>query len=111
MRLAAAGEGHVACLNFASARNPGGGFLGGAQAQEEVARAIERALYPCQLNPDVALRAQPSPALKSLLYLDLALWSPLVPFFRDDDGGWFDAPVLASAITCAWRAVLGALRP
>ena len=89
---------HLGCLNFASAKNPGGGFLGGAQAQEEsLARAS--ALYPCQL-------AQPghyerNRANKSLLYLDLAQWSPRVPFFRDDDGGWLAAPVLASVITCA----------
>ena len=34
------------------------------------------------------------------LYLDLALYSPRVPYFRDDAGGWFAQPVLASTITC-----------
>lgn len=38
----------AACLVFASAKNPGGGFLGGAKAQEEsIARSS--ALYPCLL--------------------------------------------------------------
>jgi putative RNA 2'-phosphotransferase len=97
VRLAAKG-GHVGCLNFASAKRPGGGFLGGAQAQEEsLARAS--ALYPClQTKPEYYARNK---AHHSALYLDTAIYSPLVPFFRDDDGGWFDAPVLASVITAA----------
>ncbi|HEX7702989.1 MAG TPA: TIGR02452 family protein, partial [Kofleriaceae bacterium] len=97
IRLAAQ-PGHLACLNFASARNPGGGFLGGAQAQEE-SLARSSALYPCQLTHEE--HYQRNRRQKSLLYLDLALWSPLVPFFRDDDGAWLGAPVLASVITCA----------
>jgi uncharacterized protein (TIGR02452 family) len=90
--------GHLACLNFASARNPGGGFLSGAQAQEE-SLARSSALYPCQvLHPEHYERNRRQ---RSLLYLDVAMWSPRVPFFRDDHGAWLDAPVLASVITCA----------
>lgn len=98
IRLSAEPGGSLACLNFASARNPGGGFLGGAQAQEEsLARAS--ALYPCLLTqPDHYERNR---AQRSCLYLDLALYSPAVPFFCDDLGAWLDRPVLASVITCA----------
>ncbi len=97
VRLAGRGAGHLACLNFASAKNAGGGFLGGAQAQEE-ALARSSALYPCLCAAPsyyARNRANRSPA-----YLDIAIYSPLVPFFRDDAGGWLDAPVLASVITC-----------
>lgn len=90
--------GRLGCLNFASAKNPGGGFLGGAHAQEE-SLARSSALYPCLLTQRDHYdrnRAHGSP-----IYLDLAVFSPDVPFFRDDDGGWLDRPVLASVITCA----------
>ncbi len=98
--------GHVGCLNFASAKTPGGGFLGGAQAQEE-SLARSSALYPClQVQPEHYARNR---ANKSAIYLDLAIYSPEVPFFRDDDGGWLDAPVPCSVITCA-APNAGALR-
>ncbi|MEO8704400.1 MAG: RNA 2'-phosphotransferase [Kofleriaceae bacterium] len=104
-RLAGKG-GHLACLNFASAKNPGGGFLGGAQAQEE-SLARSSGLYPCLLTQSA--HYDRNRANHSALYLDLAIWSPLVPVFRDDDGTWLDRPVLASVITCA-APNAGALR-
>jgi uncharacterized protein (TIGR02452 family) len=88
--------GHIGCLNFASAKNPGGGFLNGSQAQEE-ALARSSALYPCLLKaPEYYERNR---ANHSTIYLDLVIYSPLVPFFRNDDGDLLEQPVLASVIT------------
>ncbi len=89
--------GHVGCLNFASAKNPGGGFLGGSQAQEE-ALARSSALYPC-LQTQFDHYYQPNRWNDSSLYLDLAIFSPLVPFFRDDAANLLDQPLLVSVIT------------
>jgi putative RNA 2'-phosphotransferase len=98
VRLAPRG-GTLGCLNFASAKNPGGGFLGGAQAQEETL-ARSSALYPCLCTQRAAFYDRQR-ASRSAIYLDLAIASPGVPFFRRDDGAWLDAPVLATVITCA----------
>ena len=88
--------GHIGCLNFASAKNPGGGFLTGAQAQEE-ALARSSALYSCLLKvPEYYERNR---ANRSTIYLDLLIYSPLVPFFRNDDGVLVEHPILASVIT------------
>lgn len=88
----------AACLVFASAKNPGGGFLGGAQAQEEsIARAS--ALYPALLTaPDFYAyhRAQ-----RDLRYSDRVVYSPGVPVFRDDKGNLLAEPYLTSFLTSA----------
>ena len=83
-------------LNYASARNPGGGFLGGAKAQEEDLCRCS-GLYACLITqPDYyeANRAQ-----SSMLYTDHIIYSPRVPFFRDRSRGLLEAPFLASVIT------------
>jgi uncharacterized protein (TIGR02452 family) len=95
--LAARPGGHLGCLNFASAKNPGGGFLGGAQAQEE-SLARSSALYPCLLKERNFYDR--NRANSSALYLDLAIFSPGVPFFRNDAGDLLEAPYCASVITC-----------
>lgn len=95
-RLSTSGRGALACLNFASAKNAGGGFLRGSEAQEE-SLARSSALYPCLLAaPEYYGRNR---AGNTALYLDLAIWSPDVPFFRDDEGALLEEPYLASVIT------------
>lgn len=84
------------CLNFASARNPGGGFLSGSQAQEE-SLARSSGLYPClQRLPEMY---EHNGRERTLLYSDHMIYSPRVPVIRDDGGGLLEAPFLASFIT------------
>ncbi|PJJ60981.1 TIGR02452 family protein [Hymenobacter chitinivorans] len=85
----------VGVLNFASARNPGGGFLGGSQAQEE-SLARSSGLYPCQLQfPEMY---QHNAHLNGL-YSDYAIYSPGVPVLLDDAGHWLPEPYRVDIIT------------
>ena len=91
------GREDLVLLNFASAKNAGGGFINGAKAQEEdLARAS--GLYP-------SLRAAPGyydanrASTVSMLYTDHMIWSPRVPFFRVRNRSLLDHAFLASVIT------------
>ena len=91
------GYSDVMALNFASAKNPGGGFLNGAQAQEEsVARSS--GLHNCQMAEfDYYERHR---NMKSCMYTDGMIYSPKVPVFRKDDGVLIPY-ILTSIITSA----------
>lgn len=78
-------EGHkdVLCLNFASAKNPGGGFLGGSQAQEEsIARST--GLYNCQIKSFEYYEVNRSTV--SCIYTDYMIYSPNVPILKNEKG-------------------------
>ncbi len=87
---------HVGVLNFASARNPGGGFLGGAKAQEE-SLARSSGLYHSLLRcPDYYSYHR---GLKTCLYSDRMIFSPDCPVLRTDRGDWLETPFVVSFIT------------
>lgn len=86
----------LALLNFASARNPGGGFINGAKAQEEDLCRCS-GLYPCLMSQPEYYKANRDH--ESALYTDHLIYSPNVPWFRTRSR---DAPhtmFLASVIT------------
>jgi uncharacterized protein (TIGR02452 family) len=86
----------VAILNFASARNPGGGYIGGARAQEEdLCRSS--ALYTTLLEaPDYyeAHRAN-----RDTRYSHRVIYSPDVPVYRDNATRLLDQPYQVSYLT------------
>jgi uncharacterized protein (TIGR02452 family) len=94
------------CLNFASAKNPGGGFLGGSQAQEE-SLARSSGLYRSLQTQWTYYEANRE--CDTALYTDHMILSPNVPVFRDDSGQLFDEPYALSMLT-APAANAGAIR-
>lgn len=96
-RLSASGAStRIGVLNFASAKNPGGGFLGGAHAQEEsLARSsgLYKSLLRCRAHYDFH-RSQ-----GTCLYSDRMIYSPGCPVFRKDDGTLLEQPYLVDFIT------------
>lgn len=81
--IRAESAGRVGVLNFASARNPGGGYLRGARAQEEdLCRSS--ALYTTLLEARDYYEAHRESS--DLRYSHRVIYSPDVPVYRDDRG-------------------------
>ncbi|MGW0706392.1 TIGR02452 family protein [Streptomyces sp. NPDC002643] len=95
-RLTAAADSPVAVLNFASARNPGGGFLNGAQAQEE-ALCRASALYTCVREARAYYDHHRTH--RDAFYTDRVIHSPGVPVFRDDRGDLLPEPYTVGFLT------------
>lgn len=87
----------TAALNFAAARNPGGGFLSGSRAQEEELCRCSTLFPTLLLQPDYydANRVHPS-----TLYTDHVIHSPRVAFFRlGSSEPWLARPVEVGIVT------------
>ncbi|CAM4491609.1 uncharacterized protein (TIGR02452 family) [Paenibacillus endophyticus] len=96
LQLNAGRKDKIGVLNFASAKNPGGGFLNGAMAQEE-SLAVSSGLYATQLCHEGYYLA--NRAFSSMMYTDYAIYSPDVVFFRDERFNLLEKPVTASVLT------------
>ncbi|NOQ70934.1 MAG: TIGR02452 family protein [Crocinitomix sp.] len=87
---------NLGVLNFASAKNPGGGFLNGAQSQEEsIARSSS--LYPS--IDQFQEMYKHNRKHKTYLYSDYMIYSPKVVVFKNDDGALLEQPYLADVLT------------
>ena len=90
-----AGE-RVMCLNFASAKRPGGGFLTGSGAQEE-SLARSSGLYQCLISQPEYY--EKNKACKSMMYTEYMIYSPGVPVYRNDEGHLLDKSYCIDILT------------
>ena len=85
----------TAALNFASGKNPGGGFLRGAIAQEESIARSSTLIGGLKDSPFYTTNRQQ----RSGLYTDGIIYSPEVWVFRDDHGHVLEEPYKGAFIT------------
>lgn len=86
-------DGHVGILNFASFKNPGGGYLNGSYAQEEALCHVST-LYSVLCSQSRFYNVNIH-RLNNFLYTNRALYSPDIVFFPEDYDKYADV------ITCA----------
>ncbi len=95
-RLTEEGKEKIGVLNFASAKNPGGGFINGAMAQEE-SLAASSTLYRTLTVHEEYYRE--NRAQRSMMYTNYAIYSPDVVFFRDGRFQLVEKPFKASVLS------------
>lgn len=96
LKLTAEEKQLCAVLNFASAKNPGGGFINGAMAQEESLAASSCLYKTLTIHEEYY---QKNRQCKSMMYTDHAIYSPEVVFFRNGNFQLIRQPVTASVLT------------
>ncbi|KAH0794833.1 TIGR02452 family protein [Histomonas meleagridis] len=89
-------EMRIACLNYASARNPGGGFWSLADEQEETLSRVS-GLWPSLITKKEMYEYNRQ--LDTCLYSDYMILSPDVPVFKDSKYRFLDKPMYFSIIT------------
>jgi uncharacterized protein (TIGR02452 family) len=90
------GVGKIGVLNFASAKNPGGGFLGGAIAQEE-SLARSSSLYASLISNTEMYECNKK--IRSYIYTNYAIYSPNTLFWFNDEGSTLSEIAYADVIT------------
>jgi uncharacterized protein (TIGR02452 family) len=96
-------DGKTGILNFASATKPGGGFMNGAEAQEEsIARSstLYHALKTEEAQQFYKLHTRENAENAAAYYSHGMIYSPNIRIFRDDDGNW-TYPFVADVLSCA----------
>ena len=100
LKMHAAGH-SVLALNFASAKNPGGGFMTGAEAQEENL-ARNSLIYACLTAANITPHYVQAKASTDPLYTHDVIYSPHVPVIRDEwTGRLLEQPWPLSFVTAA----------
>lgn len=98
-RLLSLNKDNVVILNFASGCNPGGSYLDGSTAQEENL-CRKSGLYSCLKTKPYFYNENIECSIKGdNFYTDNIIYSPDVPFFRDEDNKLISAPYNLSVIT------------
>ena len=92
------GDEKFLAMNFANAKHPGGGFLSGANAQEE-ALCRESTLFDSLSSVEAQKMYDYNQTHNKHLYSDYMIISPNVCIFRDIKDQFLDVPALTSVIT------------